>query len=326
MKIFISQPIPRSGIDMLREKGYAVTVRRERSPISKRELLKAVRGVDALLCFLTDTIDLSVMKASGPQLKVISNYAVGYENIDVKTAAARGIIVANTPCPEVNNAVAEHTFSLILSLAHRIVEGDAFVRAKKYKGWDPNLLVGRDLYGMTLGLVGLGGIGKGVAKRARGMDMNVLYYDVRRDELFEKEYNATFFSLEEVLMKSDVISLHVPLLPTTHHIINTKTLKLVKKDALLINTARGGVVDQNAVVKALEAKQLGGFALDVFECEPSIDCPSKNGQSLRSFSQVVMTPHIASATLRAREAMARIAAENIIETLSGQEVKHRVKG
>jgi len=266
------------------------------------------------------------MKASGPQLKVISNYAVGYENIDVKTAAARGIIVANTPCPEVNNAVAEHTFSLILSLAHRIVEGDAFVRAKKYKGWDPNLLVGRDLYGMTLGLVGLGGIGKGVAKRARGMDMNVLYYDVRRDELFEKEYNATFFSLEEVLMKSDVISLHVPLLPTTHHIINTKTLKLVKKDALLINTARGGVVDQNAVVKALEAKQLGGFALDVFECEPSIDCPSKNGQSLRSFSQVVMTPHIASATLRAREAMARIAAENIIETLSGQEVKHRVKG
>lgn len=324
MIVFITRPIPLLGINMLKERGYTIKLRREHSVISRKELLLGVRGVDALLCLLTDKIDAEILNAASPRLKVVSNYAVGYDNIDVKTAAAKNIIVANTPCSEVNDAVAEHTFSLMLTLAHRIAEGDAFVRAKKYKGWDPDLLVGQDLYGNTLGLIGLGNIGKGVAKRARGFDMNVVYYDIRRDEMFEKEYSARFLTKEEVLQTSDVVSLHVPLLPTTHHLINTKTLKLMKKNALLINTARGAVVHQEAIAQALARKKLGGYALDVFECEPRIDCDPKTSHSLCKFPSVVMTPHIASATVRARQAMARIAAENIIETLSGRITKNRI--
>ncbi len=317
-KIFITRPIPKTGIDMLKSAGYKVTLQPKPINLSKQELLKRVKGYDALLTLLTNTIDSGIMDAAGPQLKVISNYAVGFDNIDIEAAKKRGIIVTNTPAPEISESVAEHTFALLLSLAHRIPESDRFARAGKYKGWDPHLFLGRDIAGLTLGLVGLGRIGKMVAKHASAFDMRVIYYDAWRDEEFEKNFSARYFSLEKLLRKSDIVSLHVPLLPSTRHLINARTLRLMKKDALLINTSRGPVADEKAVLHALYAKKLGGFALDVFECEPAIDCDTTDKYELRKLSNVIMTPHTASATVRTRDAMARIAAQNIIAALSGK--------
>jgi glyoxylate reductase len=243
---------------------------------------------------------------------------VGFDNIDIDAAKKRNIIVTNTPSPEISESVAEHTFALLLSLAHRIPEADRFTRAGKYHGWDPHLLLGRDIAGLVLGLVGLGRIGKMVARHASAFDMRVLYNDVNRDEEFEKKFSARFMPLQKLLSQSDIVSLHVPLLPSTRHLITTPQLRLMKKDALLINTARGPIVDEKAVLKALYQKKLGGFALDVYECEPAIDCDHTDQYELRKLSNVIMTPHTASATVRTRDAMARLAASNIIDVLAGQ--------
>ena len=328
MKVFVTRPIPRVGVDLLKKAGHKVTVQPEQKNLSQRELKEALKGkkYDAILSFLTNQIDEDVLKSAGDQLKVVANFAVGFDNVDVKTANARGVVVANTPCIEVSRSVAEHTFALMLSLARRIPEADVFARAKKYKGWDPDLLIGNDIYETTLGIVGLGGIGKEVAKRAaKGFDMKILYTDVKPDREFEKEYNAKYMKLEDLLPLADIVTLHVPLLPSTRHLITTKTLKLMKKNALLINTARGPVVDEKAVLKALYAKKLGGFALDVFECEPAIDCDLTDHYELRALPNVIMTPHIASATVRARDAMATLAAQAIIDVATGKEPKTVVK-
>ncbi len=317
-KVFITRPIPRLGIELLKKAGYKVILQSKPINLSKRELLKRVKGYDALLTLLTNKIDSDIMDAAGLQLKVISNYAVGFDNIDIDAAKKRGIIVTNTSLPEINESVAEHTFALILALSHRLVEADSFTRAGKYHGWDPQLFLGRDLAGLTLGLIGLGNIGKMVARHASSFNMHVLYHDLRRDEEFEKSFSARHLPLEKLLSQSDIVSLHVPLLPSTHHLISTKQLRLMKKDALLINTARGPVVDETATLKALYRKKLGGFALDVYECEPSIDCNPKDRYELRKLSNVIMTPHIASATVHTRDAMARLAAQNIIDALAGK--------
>lgn len=321
MKIFVTRPIPTIGIEMLKRKGHTVSVQRERRNLSKLELIKKVKGkkYDAILCLLTNTIDVAVMESCGPQLKVISNYAVGFDNIDVAAAQKKGIVVTNTPALEVSTSVAEHTFALILSLSRRIVEADRYSRTGKYHGWDPDLLVGNDLHDSVLGLVGMGRIGKEVAKYAHnGFGMRVLYYDMHRDKDFEEAYQARYVTLEKLLQTSDVVSLHVPLLPSTRHLMNTKTLRLMKKTAMLVNTARGPIVDEKAVLSALYAKRLGGFALDVFECEPDNDCNPSDQMALKSLSQVIMTPHIASATIKARNAMARIAAQNILDVFAGR--------
>lgn len=317
-KIFITRPISRVGIDLLKEAGYKVTLQSKPINLSKRELLKCVKGYDALLSLLGNKIDGAIMDAAGPQLKVISNYAVGFDNIDIEAAKKRNIIVTNTPLSEISESVAEHTFALMLSLAHRIPEADRFTRAGKYKGWDPQLLLGRDIAGLTLGLIGLGHIGKMVAKHASAFAMHVVYNDMKRDQEFEKDFSARYMSLEKLLSQSDIVSLHVPLLPSTRHLISTKQLRFMKKDALLINTARGPVVDETATLKALYRKKLGGFALDVYECEPAIDCNLKDRYELRKLSNVIMTPHTASATVGTRSAMSRLAAQNIIDALSGK--------
>lgn len=315
-RVFVTRPIPLKGIDFLKKKGCAVVMQPKRINLSKQALMKRVRGYDALLTLLTNKIDADIMDAAGPKLKVISNYAVGLDNIDREAAIKRNITVTNTSIPEVSESVAEHTFALMLALAHRLVEADRFTRTGKYHGWDSQLFLGRDLAGLTLGLVGLGRIGKAVARHALAFGMNLLYFDVKRDRVFEKETHAQYRNFQKLLSESDVISLHVPLIPSTRHLINAGALRRMKKDALLVNTARGAVVDEKAVLKALYHKKLGGFALDVFECEPAIDCDTTDQYELRKLPNVIMTPHTASATVRTREAMAIMAAQNIIDAFN----------
>ncbi len=327
MKIFITRPISKVGIEMLKKK-HSVTVQRDRRNLPKNEMIARVKGkgFDAILCLLTNTMDADVMDAAGPQLKVLSNYAVGFDNIDVEAAKKRNIIVTNTPSEEVSVSVAEHTFTLMLALSRRIVEADRFARAGKYMGWDPDLLIGRDVYDKTIGLLGMGRIGKEVVRRARlGFGAAVLYYDLHRDLAFEKEYGVKYVSQEKLFALSDILSVHVPLLPSTRHVVSTKFLRLMKRSALIINTARGPIVDEKALLKALYGKKLGGYALDVFECEPEIDCDPSDQYELKKLDTVIMTPHIASATVNARNAMARIAAQNILDVFSGKKSEHTAR-
>ena len=248
------------------------------------------------------------MDAIGPQLKVISNMAAGLDNIDIHEAIKRGIAFANTP-GVLTEAVAEHTVALLLALSRRVAEGDSYVRAGKYKGWQPDLLLGKELQGETLGIVGYGRIGGRVADILRkGFDMKVLYYDEHRNEIADAN-GAAFVSLGELLAASDVVSLHVPLTQATRHLIGQKELGKMKGTAYLINTSRGAVVDEKELAKALKSKSIAGAALDVFEHEPKVEPSLLNAQN------AVLTPHIASASHEARSAMAELAAKNIIAAL-----------
>ncbi len=316
--IVVTRQIPESGIKLLQQKKYRLRIFRESRAPRRDELFQLVKGADAVLSLLTDRVDGEVMDAAGKRLKIIANYAVGYDNIDCEAAAKRNIIVTNTP-GALENAVAEHTFALILACAKRIPEADGYTRAEKYKGWDPMLLLGMELLNKTLGIVGLGRIGQRVAFMAqKGMGMRVVYSDVEKNSAFEREYDAKFLTLPRLLEVSDVVTLHVPLLPSTRHLISTKQFQQMKKNAILINTARGAVVDEKALARALKNKRIMAAGLDVYECEPAIDCDIRDDLELKQLANVVLTPHIASATIEAREEMARIAARNIIAVLSGK--------
>lgn len=328
LKVFITRLIPDAGIKILQKKGYEIKIWPKKQHISEKELIAELKnGYDALLCLLTDKINKKIIDAGLPRLKVIANYAVGFDNIDVEASKQRNILIANTPGPEISEAVAEHTFALMLTLARRIVEADKFARTKKYKGWEPMLLLGTDVYNKVLGIVGLGRIGIAVAQRAvNGFGMKIIYQDIQRNEEFEKKYNAVYKqTLDDLLKEADFVSLHVPLLPTTHHLISDKQLSLMKPSAFLINTSRGPIVDELALLKALKAKQIAGAALDVFECEPSIDCVLTDNLELRQMNNAVLTPHTASATVEARQAMSRTAAINIIAAFEGQTPPNLVK-
>ena len=314
MKIFVTRIVPEAGIKMLKDKGYEIAVNPEDRVLTKEELITALKdqNYDALFCLLTDKIDSEVMDSFGPQLKVVANMAVGFDNIDAQEAKKRGIMITNTP-GVLTDTVAEHTFSLMLSIAHRIPEADKFTRALKYQGWAPMLLLGSDLSGKTLGVVGLGRIGSRVAHHGvKGFEMKVLYYDVNRNEEFEKEFGAVFVSLDDLLKQSDFVSIHVPLLPATQHLINAEKLKLMKPTSYLINTSRGSIIDEAALAMALADKTIKGAALDVFEFEPKIT------PELLSIDNVILTPHIASATEETRSKMSVLAATNIIEALEGR--------
>jgi glyoxylate reductase len=317
--IFVTRRFADSGIQALNAAGYDVEIYPKDQIISREELLKSVRGRDALLSLLTDRIDDEVLNAAGPKLKVVANYAVGFDNVDLPAAKRRGVIVTNTPSDKVNEAVAEHAFALMLALARRIVEADAFAKAKKYTGWSPTHFIGTDLGGKTLGIIGAGRIGASFARRAvKGLGMQLVYTDARQNAVLEKELKAEQLPLDALLQTSDVVSLHVPLLPSTRHLMSTEQFSLMKKTAYLINTARGPVVDEKALLRALKTNRIAGAGLDVFECEPAIDCDISDHLELKSFSNVILTPHIASATLEAREDMSLIAAKNIIAVLSGK--------
>ena len=312
MKVFITRPIPGSAEEMLKNAGFEVVVNSEDKILTKDELKKAIVGFDAILSLLTDHIDGEVMEAAGIQLKVIANYAVGFDNIDIEAAKQRGIFVTNTP-GVLTEAVAEHTFALLVAAARRIVEADKFTREGKYKQWEPFGFIGPQVWGKTIGIIGLGRIGSWVGQIAfNGFRMKILYFDVKQNPEFEMENQATFGQINDILTQADFVTLHVPLLPETHHLMNTDRLKLMKKTAILVNTSRGPVVDEKALVEALKNGAIAAAALDVFENEPNL------ADGLASLPNVILTPHIASATKEAREAMSKTAAENIIAVLSSQ--------
>lgn len=311
MKVYITRRIPEPGIEMIR-KEHEVEVNPYDRVLTREELLQAVKGKDGILCLLTDKIDAEVFDAAGPQLKVVSNYAVGYDNIDVNEATKRGIVVTNTP-GVLTETTADLAWALILATARRVVEADKFTRAGRYEGWAPMLFLGQDVHGKTLGIVGMGRIGQAVARRAKGFNMKVLYNDIRRiPEDLEKELNATFVSLDELLEQSDFVSIHTYLSPETYHLINEERLKKMKKTAYLINTARGPIVDENALVKALKEGWIAGAGLDVYEFEPKLV------PGLAECENTVLLPHIASASIETRTKMATMAAENLLAVLAGK--------
>ncbi len=308
-KVFIDYPLPGNAIEKLKEKCEVVVNQKEK--LTKKELKQAIADVDGFICLLTDKVDKSIINA-GKKLKVISNYAVGFDNIDVKAATKKKIAVTNTP-GVLTQAVAEHTFALLMAISRRIVEADKLTRKGKYPGWKPDLLLGAQLQGKTLGIIGMGRIGTVVAKIAtRGYGMKVVYYSQHRDEAGEKETGAIYTTFEDVLCTSDFVSLHVPLNEKTRHLIGEKQLAMMKPTAYLINTSRGGVIDENALVNALQNKTITGAALDVFEFEPKLS------KGLKELDNVVLTPHIASATLEARSGMAEMAVENLLAVLEGR--------
>lgn len=321
MNIFVTRKIPGSGIEMLREAGYEVDVSGKDGVLTKEELIAALKAkeYDAVLCLLTDTIDAEVFDAA-PKAKIFANYAVGFNNIDLAVAKARGITITNTP-DVLTDTVAEFTFTLLLAISKRVAEADAFMRSGKYIGWAPELLLGTDLKGKTLGLLGAGRIGSRVAYMAsRGLGMKVIYYDVKQNEQIEKDTGAVFrASVEDVLKEADTVSIHVPLLESTKHLINKERLAMMKKSAYLINTSRGLVVDEAALVEALKSGVIRGAAIDVFENEPQM------AEGLAVLPNVIVTPHIASATDGTRAAMGELAAKNIISVLCGKEAPNTVK-
>ncbi len=312
-KVYITRQIPEIGIKMLTDKGYEVDINKENRPLTKAELIGALKQkeYDAVLTLLTDNIDAEVMD-SAPTVKIYANFAIGFNNFNVEEAKKRNIYLTNTPGGGADR-VAEHTWALILALSCRIVEGDNYMRAGKYNGWDPMLLHGTKLAGKTLGILGSGRIGADVAHRAKnGFDMNVVYYDVKRNEQLEKDFGAVFYNtVEEVLKVSDVVSIHVPLLDSTHHLINKERLAIMKPSAYLINTSRGPVIDEAALVEALQKGIIRGAGLDVFEFEPKLV------DGLALLPNVVLTPHIASGTEEARHDMATLSAQNIINSIEG---------
>jgi glyoxylate reductase len=326
-RIFVCRDIPDEGLKMLKkQKGVQLDIYEHDRAIPRKELLRRVKGVDVILSILTDKMDAEVMDAAGPQLKMIANYAVGFDNIDLAEAKKRGIIVSNTPADEVSEAVAEHTIALIFALAHRLVEADTFARAGKYHGWGPKMLLGTDIMGKTLGLIGGGRIGAMLAKRMHdGFGVDIIYSDLKRNPEMEKLYKAKYVTQSQLLKQADIVSLHVPLLPSTRHLISTKELRMMKKTAFLVNTARGPIVDEVALTKALTKGEIAGAGIDVFECEPLIDCNPSDTLELRKLSNVVMTPHTASATWGARQAMSRVAAQNILAYIAKKSPPNAVR-
>ena len=311
-KVFVTRKIAENGIALLREKGYQVDVSDRNRPLTEKELIKALSRTqyDAVVSLLTDTIGPKVFDYART-VKVFANYAIGYNNIDVAEAKKRQVYVSNAPSGGFER-VAEHTWALILALACRVVEGNTYVHAGKYTGWDPMLLNGPKISGSTIGLVGLGNIGAEVARRAKAFNMKIVYYDIKRNEQIEKETGAVFSSgVDDVLKVADIVSIHVPLLESTHHLLDARRLSLMKPTACLINTSRGPVVDEMALADTLKRGALAGAGLDVFEFEPKIT------KDLLKLSNVILTPHIASATREAREEMSRVVAMNVIDCLEG---------
>jgi glyoxylate reductase len=287
-----------------------VTVNPEDRVATRAELLENVKGKDALLCLLTDKIDDGVF-AANPNLKVVANYAVGFNNIDIKAANEYGIPVSNTP-GVLTETTADFAWTLLMATARRVVEGDKFTRAGKFKGWGPLLLVGQDVHHKTIGIIGFGRIGQAVAQRARGFDMKVLYFDVNQMPEVAQKYNAEFRSIDDILRESDFVTLHVDLNESTHHLISDREFNLMKADAYLINSSRGPVVDEAALVRALKSGRIAGAGLDVLEDEPQL------APGLVECENAVIAPHIASASRETRGAMARIAAENVIAAIEGK--------
>ncbi len=308
-KVFVARLIPEEGLAMLRDL-TEMQVWEDELPPPHEVLLKQVRAVDGVISLLTDKMDAALMD-SNPRLKVISNYAVGYDNIDVPAATARGIPVGNTP-GVLTDTTADLAFTLMMAAARRIQESIDYVRAGKWKTWGPKLLTGQDIHGATLGIIGFGRIGQGMAKRAAGFGMRVLYYDVNRRADLEKTMGVAYADMDTLLRESDFVTIHTDLNATTRHMMNAHAFAKMKRTAILVNTARGPIVDPNDLYDALRQGKIGGAALDVTEPEPiPMDSP------LLTLPNCLIVPHIASASVATRAQMAQMAAANLIAGLRG---------
>lgn len=308
MKVLITREIPRTAYTILKKHTALEVEMRTGAPMTEQELIAAVKDVDALIPVIPDKINDAVLSAA-ENLKVVAHYAVGYDNIDIASATKHGIYVSNTP-GDLTADVAEFTMTLMLSIGKKIVEADYYTRGGHYNYWDPMVFLGAKLTGKTLGIIGMGRIGSHLAKIAKqGFGMQVIYFDNRRNDIVEHEQGIIYVNLDELLEKSDFVSLHVPLLPTTHHLITERELKKMKPTAFLINTSRGAVVEEDALYVALKENWIEGAAIDVFEKEPEMY------KGLRDLKNIILTPHIASATREARIQMAKMAAENVVEVL-----------
>ncbi|MFP4058338.1 MAG: 2-hydroxyacid dehydrogenase [Candidatus Brocadiia bacterium] len=308
--VYVTREVPRPGLDMLAEACRQTEVNPADRVLSREELLEAVRGRDGVLCLLTDTIDAQVLDAA-EGCTIFANYAVGYDNVDVEAATARRIAVTNTP-GVLTDATADLTWALLLATARRIPEADRFTRAGSFRGWAPMLLLGGDVSGRTLGIVGAGRIGTAVALRSRGFRMRVLYFDRTQNEALEQAVGARRAELDELLQEADFVCLHVSLGESTHHLIGPRELSLMKPTAYLINTSRGPVVDEAALVEALRGGEIAGAGLDVFEDEPKLQ------PGLAELDNVVLLPHLGSATTGTRTRMATLAATNLLAGLRGE--------
>jgi glyoxylate reductase len=315
-KVLVTRSLPPPGLKMLNEK-YEVEVNPHDRVLTKEEIIAGISDAEALVCLLTDSIDKDIIDA-GSNLKIISNYAVGYNNIDFKYATEKGIIVTNTP-GVLSETTADLAFSLLVSVARRIPEGDRFMREGRFQGWAPELMLGTDIHGKILGIIGLGRIGTLVAKRALGFDMKVLYNSANRKPDMEKELGIQYAEVDEILKESDFISLHVPLTPQTKGLIGKRELDIMKPSVILINTSRGEVVDEPALINALKNNRIRGAALDVFWGEPT-DVSSQ----LYELDNAVLAPHMGSASLETRSKMAEMTAQAVIDSLEGREPQHVV--
>lgn len=313
LRVFISRRVASEAIEMLHAVAE-VKVWEEDRAIPRDVLLREVAGVDALLSLLTEKIDAELLDAAGDNLKVVANMAVGFDNFDVLAMSRRGVVGANTP-GVLTETTADFAFALMMAAARYVPQGVEYVRAGKWKTWEPSLFVGQDIHHATVGIVGLGRIGLEFARRARGFDMQVLYYDVNRREAdFERQHGIEYREFEVLLAESDFVTIHVDLNDSTRKLFNAERFKRMRKTAYLINAARGPIVDTEALYEALRSGQIAGAALDVTDPEPlPADHP------LLKLGNCLVSPHIASASVRTRTNMAKLAAENIVNVLQGKE-------
>jgi len=307
----VTRRLPQPALDIIRPIADFTLWDREDVPPAREVLLREVTQVDGLLSLLTDRIDGEVMDAA-PRLRVVSNFAVGFDNIDIPAATQRRIVVTNTP-EVLTETVADFAFCLMLAAARRLVEGDRYARDGKWKTWEPLLLAGQDMYRATLGLIGLGRIGSAVARRAKGFEMRVMYYDPFRREDLEQSLQIEYRPFSDVVRQADFISVHVPLSEQTRHLIGREQFAMMKPTAVFVNTSRGPVVDQQALAEALAARRIFAAGIDVFEREPvPTDDP------LLAQGNAIVAPHIASASIPTRIRMATLAAENLVAVLQGK--------
>jgi len=309
--VFVTRPLPAPGIGLLSDSGFEVRSNPEDRPLSREALLAGVREADALVCMLSDRIDRELLD-SAPMLKVVANYAVGYDNIDVGAARERGIEVTNTP-GVLTEATADLAWALLLAAARNLGAGERMVRTGEWTGWGPMQLLGEPLQGRTLGIVGMGAIGQAVARRGKGFGMEIVYFNRNRVAPdIEASLGAEFVSFEELLRRSDFLSLHAPLNEHSRHLFNQQTFQLMKSTAVLVNTARGALIDEVELVAALRDGRLAAAGLDVYEFEPKIT------EGLLGLDNVVLAPHLGSASTLARGDMVRLCCENVSAVLAGR--------
>jgi len=308
--IFITRILPEPGLRLLRDR-FDVSIFEKQAPIDRESLKKGVSQADALICLLSDRIDAEILDQAN-RLKIIANYAVGYNNIDIEAAGKRNIMVTNTP-GVLTNATAELAFALIITLTRKILVADRFTRQRQFIGWDPLLLLGDELSGKTLGIVGMGRIGLSLAEKCRAFGMSVIYHNRRPlDKESEARFSAVYCTFDELLARADIISIHAPLTEESRHLFNRQAFGKIKPGAVLINTARGEIINEIALVEALASGRIKGAGLDVYEHEPAVT------ETLMGMDNVVLLPHIGSATVETRSAMAIMAAENVIAALKGE--------